>query len=133
MKKTTSLSSVVWTFSDQRHYIERTKIMNANTRPSQVLIIRHGEKVGDPKKDDDGGRHLSIRGSARAAALPSLFAGPLPQLSCKFYAKAGTLVGEYRDIPLKGPAPRFTAPNFIFATEASKHSKRPVETVTPLA
>ncbi len=107
--------------------------MSTNTRPGQVLIIRHGEKVGDPKKDDDGGRHLSIRGSARAAALPSLFAGPLPQLSCKFHTKAGTFVGEYRDIPLKGSAPRFTAPNFIFATESSKHSKRPVETVTPLA
>jgi hypothetical protein len=25
--------------------------------PKQVLIIRHGEKVGDPKKDDDGGKH----------------------------------------------------------------------------
>jgi len=46
--------------------------------PSQVLIIRHGEKVGDPKKDDDGGRHLSIQGSARAAALPSLFASAQP-------------------------------------------------------
>jgi hypothetical protein len=38
--------------------------------PKQVLIIRHGEKCGDPKKDDDG--NLSVRGSARAAALPSL-------------------------------------------------------------
>ncbi|PYS23759.1 MAG: hypothetical protein DMF72_08180 [Acidobacteria bacterium] len=107
--------------------------MSTNTRPSQVLIIRHGEKVGDPKKDDDGGRHLSIRGSARAAALPSLFAGPLPQLSCKFHAHPEGFVGEYRQIPLKGAAPRFSTPNHIFATEPSKHSKRPLETVLPLA
>ena len=27
--------------------------MSTNIGPSQVLIIRHGEKVGDPKKDDN--------------------------------------------------------------------------------
>jgi hypothetical protein len=107
--------------------------MSTNTRPSQVLIIRHGEKVGDPKKDDDGGRHLSVRGSARAAALPSLFSPAMPQLSCKFHAHAEGLVGEYRQIPLKGTAPRLPTPNYIFATEPSKHSKRPLETVLPLA
>jgi len=107
--------------------------MNANTRPGQVLIIRHGEKVGDPKKDDDGGRHLSIRGSARAAGLPSLFSAALPQLSCKFHAHEEGFVGEYRQIPLKGAAPRFSTPNHIFATEPSRQSKRPLETVLPLA
>jgi len=34
--------------------------MSTNTLPSQIMIIRQGEKVGDPKKDDDGGRHLSL-------------------------------------------------------------------------
>lgn len=29
--------------------------------------------------------------------------------------------------------PRFPAPNFVFATQRSKHSKRPIETVTPVA
>ena len=106
--------------------------MSTKTGPSQVLIIRHGEKVGDPKKDDDGGRHLSTQGSARAAALPSLFAPAEPQLSCKFYHKGEEFIGSYRQIPLKGSAPRFSTPNFIFATERSKHSNRPVETVTPL-
>ena len=100
--------------------------------PSQVLIIRHGEKVGDPKKDDDGGRHLSIRGSARAAALPSLFAPAQPQLSCALHHKADEFHGRYRQIPIKGKAARFPTPNYIFATERSKHSNRPVETVTPL-
>jgi len=107
--------------------------MSTNTLPSQVLIIRHGEKVGDPKKDDDGGRHLSVRGSARATALPSLFSPAMPQLSCKFHAHAEGFVGEYRQIPLKGTAPRFSTPNYIFATEPSKNSKRPLETVLPLA
>jgi len=103
------------------------------TGPGSVLIIRHGEKVGDPKKDDDGGRNLSIRGSARAVALPSLFSPAMPQLSCKFHAHNKGFVGEYRQIPLKGTAPRFPTPNYIFATEPSKHSKRPLETVLPLA
>jgi hypothetical protein len=107
--------------------------VSTNIGPSQVLIIRHGEKVGDPKKDDDGGRHLSIQGSARAAAVPSLFAPAMPQLSCKLDHKSGEFVGIYRPIPTKGKAPRFATPNFIFATQNSKHSKRPVETVTPLA
>jgi hypothetical protein len=107
--------------------------MSVNTRPSQILIIRHGEKVGDPKKDDDGGRNLSIRGSARAVALPSLFSPAMPQLSCKLHVHAEGFVGEYRQIPLKGTAPRFQSPNHIFATEPSKHSKRPLETVLPLA
>ena len=107
--------------------------MSANTGPTQVLIIRHGEKVGDPKKDDDGGRHLSVRGSARAAALPSLFIAALPQLSCALHHRAGEFIGSYRQIPLKGSASRFPTPNFIFATARSKHSKRPLETVTPLA
>ena len=103
------------------------------TGPSQVLIIRHGEKVGDPRKDDDGGRHLSVRGSARAAAVPSLFIPTLPQLSCALHRHALDFVGGYRQIPLKGAASRFLTPNFIFATARSKHSKRPIETVTPLA
>jgi len=107
--------------------------MSTDTKPSQVLIIRHGEKVGDPNKDNDGGRHLSVRGSARAAALPSLFSHAMPQLSCKFHAHEGSFVGEYRQIPLKGAAPRFSTPNYIFATEPSKNSKRPLETVLPLA
>lgn len=107
--------------------------MSTNAGPNQVLVIRHGEKVGDPKKDDDGGRHLSIQGSARAAALPSLFAPAMPQLSCKLRHSAAEFIGLYRQIPTKGKAPRFPTPNFIFATQRSKNSNRPIETVTPLA
>ena len=106
--------------------------MSTNTGPGQVLIIRHGEKVGDPKKDDDGGRHLSIRGSARAAALPSLFVAAQPQLSCKLHRKAEEFHGGYQQIPINGKASRFSTPNYIFATQRSKHSNRPIETVTPL-
>src|SRR5712691_3128109 len=101
--------------------------------PSQIFIIRHGEKVGDPKKDDDGGRNLSILGFARAAAVPALFAPALPQPSCKLHIKSGEFIGTYRQIPLQGKASRFAAPNFIFATKNSKNSKRPIETVTPLS
>lgn len=105
--------------------------MSSNNFPAQVLIVRHGEKIGDPNKDEDGGRHLSIQGTARAAALPALFAPADPQLSCELLRKAQEFRGNYRQIPLKGKAARFQAPNYIFATQESKHSDRPVETVTP--
>ena len=106
--------------------------MTTSNQPKQVLIIRHGEKVGDPKKDNDGGRHLSIRGSARAAALPSLFVPALPQLICSMHHKRAEFTAHYHQVPVKGSAPRFSAPNHIFATQRSKDSKRPIETVTPL-
>jgi hypothetical protein len=107
--------------------------MAANNLPNQVLIIRHGEKLGDPKKDNDGGRHLSVRGSARAAALPSLFVPALPQLGCSMHHKPAEFTVHYHSVPVKGSALRFPAPHYIFATQASKDSKRPIETVTPLA
>src|SRR5262249_6204823 len=100
---------------------------------SQGLIIRPGENLGDPNKDDDGGPHLSIRGSARATALPSLFVPIAPQLDCKLEHEAKKFKGLYQPVPLKGKAARFLQPNFIFATKGSKHSNRPVETVTPLS
>jgi hypothetical protein len=75
--------------------------------PSQILILRHAEK---PKPADSP--HLTSRGAARAAALPSLFLVP-PTFPTK-------------------PAP-FATPDFIFATEESMKSSRPVETVRPLA
>jgi hypothetical protein len=107
--------------------------MSTASGPKQVLIIRHGEKVGDPKKDDVGGRDLSVRGSARAAALPALFVPARPQSACRLRVKTAEFTGSYQEIPLKGSAPRFTTPNFIFATQKSKHSERPIETVTPLS
>jgi hypothetical protein len=107
--------------------------MSSSKGPSEVLIIRHGEKVGDPKKDDDGGNDLSIRGSARATALPSLFVPAQSQLACEFDFVPPSFAGSYEDIPLKGIRPRFATPQSILATQRSKHSKRPIETVTPLA
>jgi len=75
-----------------------------NSPPTKVLIIRHGEKPGDPATDSpDDGRDLSTRGFERAAAL-------------SVYVPA-----------------TFGPPDFLFATEESKHSNRPVETITPLA
>lgn len=78
--------------------------MNASTPPSTILIIRHGEKSGDPGVDDSAnGIDLSTRGYERAAALaPYVIA-------------------------------TFGAPAFLFATQASTHSNRPVETITPLS
>jgi hypothetical protein len=118
--------------------------------PAKVMIIRHGEKLGDPVSDDGGGKHLSLQGSARAAALPTLFLPswwqPLPLdppppppppdgpiLECKFAAGSGTFSASYeaKNGPLN-PA-RFPAPGFIFATQDSNHSARPLDTITPTA
>ena len=72
--------------------------------PKQVIIIRHGEKPGDPSVDSNtDGVHLSTRGYERAGALAAYI-----------------------------PA-TFGRPDFLFATQTSSHSNRPVETITPLA
>jgi hypothetical protein len=99
--------------------------MSTTSNPKQVLIIRHGEKFGDPKRDNDGGPNLSVRGSAGAVRSSTA------PVSLSTSASAGEFIGSYQRIPLKGSAPRFATPHFIFATQESKHSKRPIETVTP--
>jgi len=72
--------------------------------PKHIIIIRHGEKPGDPAVDSDTeSSDLSTRGYERAGALAAYI-----------------------------PA-TFGKPDFLFATQASKKSNRPVETITPLA
>ena len=100
--------------------------------PSQVLIIRHGEKLGSADNDEEGGPNLSTRGSARAFALPSLFNPVTPQTDCALVAAVGSVTGTYGVVSIEGKAPRFAMPAFVFATQASHHSNRPVETVSPL-
>ncbi len=79
-------------------------IMSSELFPAQILIIRHGEKPGDPGTDNSAdGPDLSTRGYERAGALAPYI-----------------------------PA-TFTKPDFLFATQASANSNRPVETITPLA
>jgi hypothetical protein len=111
--------------------------MSSSNFPNQVLIIRHGEKLGESSSDKDGGPDLSMRGSSRAAALPSLFA-PVDyakhQLSCALAAGSkAQFGGTYNSVAIAGVVPRFATPDFIFATKASTDSNRPVETITPLA
>ena len=114
--------------------------------PSKVMLIRHGEKLGDPSSDSGGGKHLSLQGSARAATLPQLFL-PSPWtpgtdaiapptetlLECKFAVNGTTFTGAYE--PKSGLAnrPRFPTPAFVFATADSDNSSRPVDTITPTA
>ena len=109
--------------------------------PQLVMIIRHGEKPGNPDNDKDGGPNLSILGSARAAALPSLFtpdptqsSATLPQLTCDLAAGfESEFGGKYGDSNVKAGPPRFATPKFLFATHPSNSSSRPVETITPTA
>jgi broad specificity phosphatase PhoE len=74
--------------------------------PAVVFIIRHAEKPTDDKDP-----HLTAQGVKRAERLPALF---LPQ-------------------PGSAALPRLPRPNALFASAPSKHSDRPIETITPLA
>jgi broad specificity phosphatase PhoE len=98
------LTAGQWTW----HSAPAAEAAQAGGYPQHVLLIRHAEKPagkGDP--------HLTSRGAARAAALPSLFFIPKSAFQTK-------------------PAP-FPTPDFIYATKKSDNSNRPVETVEPLA
>jgi len=115
---------------------------SASQYPALVMIIRHGEKPGDPEKDGDGGIHLSVRGSSRAAGLPALFtpnvdATPISgatQMACHVSADAASsFEGKYDSTTVAAGQPIYSKPDFLFATEKSNGSDRPVETVTPLA
>ncbi len=109
--------------------------------PSAVMIIRHGEKPGDPSNDNDGGPNLSILGSARAAALPSLFTpdptqSPVmgPQLTCDLATFfEGEFGGKYGSSEINAGESRLFTPDFLFATAPTNSSSRPVETITPTA
>ena len=115
--------------------------MTTQQFPKMVMIIRHGEKPGDPDNDNDGGPNLSILGSARAAALPSLFTpdptqwpATMPQLTCDLAVGAeGEFSGVYGNSNIKAGASRYPTPNFLFATAPTNSSSRPVETITPTA
>jgi len=74
--------------------------------PAIVFIIRHAEK---PIEDKDP--NLTPQGFQRARALPSLF----------LQQKGSTAL------------PRLPRPAVLFATAPSKHSNRPIETITPLS
>lgn len=103
--------------------------------PAQVLIIRHGEKLGNPSDDTTGGPNLSVRGSSRATALTSLFAPAQYQrsaLTCALVSAPHDFTGSYVPVDTPGSQPRFATPDFIFATKTSHHSNRPIETITPL-
>jgi hypothetical protein len=115
--------------------------MADNACPSLVLVIRHGEKPGAAGDDKAGGPHLSIRGSARAAALPSLFipggkpAAGTEELCCEMSpgSSSGQVLGTYAFGTVKASSSRFPTPNYFFATASSHASSRPLETITPLA
>ena len=76
--------------------------------PVVVFILRHAEKpLGEGSKDPN----LTTQGLHRAQAIPSLFLM----------------------MPGATQPARFPRPDYIFASDASKGSNRPVETITPLA
>ena len=95
--------------------------------PALVMIIRHGEKPGDPANDDDGGPHLAPLGSGRSAGLPSLFT-PDPNaqmpvanwehLSCDVaIGTKNQFTGTYVSSGINAGQSRFPTPDFLFATQ----------------
>ena len=105
----------------------------SSTGPKEILIIRHGEKVGDPADDTVGGADLAVQGSARAAALPILFLPGKTEYSCKLAASGSSFQGDYTATTINGERARFDTPHALFATAPSGNSNRPVETITPLS
>jgi len=105
--------------------------------PAIIYIIRHGEKPGKPGDDKEGGPNLSIKGSARASALPTLFLPSKVELSCRLGVPPGTakgnFLGTYLATELPGSEPRFRTPDYLFATKESSASNRPLETISPLS
>jgi hypothetical protein len=106
--------------------------VTGSSGPERIYLVRHGEKLGDPCATDDDA-DLSIAGSARAAALPSLFVPATPGLGCAIAAAGDGFMVGYSRGEQSGTAPRFTAPDFVFAAKPAPKSNRPVETATPLA
>ncbi len=54
-------------------------------------------------------------------------------LNCALATSHASFTGSYNASGLPGIAPRFATPDFLFATQASKQSNRPAETITPLS
>ena len=119
------------------------KPTSSSAFPALVMLIRHGEKPGAPDKDDDTpSPDLSIRGSARAAALPTLFT-PDPtgvgkagqQLGCGLRTGGSAIFSGTYKTPAATLAPgaRFPTPQHLGAAQASKNSNRPAQTITPVA
>jgi len=80
----------------------------------KIMIVRHGEKEkdfpGDPNVDRDGKPDEA-------------------SLNTQGWARAQALVGFFDD----ADAPGIAKPDMIFAAAPAADSKRPMETVTPLA
>ena len=128
--------------------METHAMSDSPSYPGMIMVIRHGEKPGASGDDKGGGPHLSIRGSARAAALPLLFipggtpAADEQQLCCEIArvirprpspGSCSQVLGTYTFGTVPAAASRFPTPQYLFATASSSDSSRPLETVTPVA
>jgi broad specificity phosphatase PhoE len=97
--------TVLMVLASSTAFAQKNKNGGENTSyPAHILIIRHAEKPPDGDRSLD----LAAAGAARAKALPQLFTASATR---------------------PNPLPR---PDFIFATQDTRHSHRPVDTATPL-
>ena len=97
-----------------------------------MLIIRHAEKLVASETGGSGGPNLSLKGSARAAALPMLFCPDAQPRDCAMSASGSALASAYGQRTATGTVPRFPRPDFVFATAACQSSDRELQTVSPL-
>jgi broad specificity phosphatase PhoE len=107
------------------------------------MLIRHGEKPGDPTIDGDNEPDLSVIGAARAAALPSLFLPAARPVECALFSTRNCFAGAYSmiarsevetsTITQSENKTGFLTPDFLFATKDSSGSSRPRQTIAPTA
>src|SRR5215472_11775296 len=97
-----------------------------------VMIIRHGEKLGDSSNDKDDGPNLSMRGSARAAALPQLFAPAAMPDGCAL-TKAAKLHRRLRSRADCRDGAAVLHTGLYIRDERVEGQQSPVETITPLS
>src|SRR5262245_15443080 len=107
---------------------DRPPMPAISKHPKLLMIIRHGEKPGEPS-----GHDLAIMGSARAAALPSLFTpsasdtsgSKLSELTCAVtVGSRAQFAGVYGSTRVKAVPSRFPTPEFLFATSSLKTQKK---------
>jgi hypothetical protein len=111
--------------------------------PKIVMLIRNGEKPGDPTIDQGNEPGLSVVGTAQVGTLPSRFLPAARPVECALFSTRNCFSGGYSTIPKYEVETLritqsvnkigFVTPHFLFAAKDSSASSRPRQATTPTA